>query len=58
MTAGERLEAARGALAAFVVRLDPSDPFRVVAFDGTADVIVPAAPVADKEALRHAIAAL
>lgn len=55
---GERLEAAQRALVALVDRLDPSDRFGVVAFDDTADVIVPAGPVAQKAALKRAIAAL
>ena len=55
---GERLEAAQRALLALVDRLDPSDRFGVVAFDDTADVVVPAGPAADKAALKHAIAAL
>ena len=55
---GERLEAAQRALLALVDRLDPSDRFGVVAFDDTADVVVPAGPAADKAALKQAIAAL
>jgi Ca-activated chloride channel homolog len=56
--AGERLEAARAALLVLIDRLDPGDRFGVVAFDNTADVVVPAGPVAHKAALKHAIAAL
>src|SRR4051794_39752888 len=55
---GERLAAAQRALVALVDRLDPADRFGLVAFDGTARVVVPAGPLADKEALRRAIAAL
>ena len=55
---GERLEAAQRALVALVDRLDPADRFGVVAFDDSARVVVPAGPVADKPALKRAIAEL
>jgi Ca-activated chloride channel family protein len=56
--AGERLEAAQRALTALVDRLDPQDHFGVVGFHDTAEVVVPAAPVANKPAIKHAIASL
>jgi Ca-activated chloride channel family protein len=56
--AGERLDAARHALIALVDRLDPHDRFGIVAFDDTAYVAVPAGPVADKHAIKQAIAAI
>jgi hypothetical protein len=43
--AGERLDAARHALEALVVRLDPSDAFGLVAFDDEVQVTLPAAPL-------------
>ena len=56
--AGERLEAALAGLIALVDRLDPHDRFGVVAFDDTAQVVVPAGPVADKHGTKQAIAAI
>jgi Ca-activated chloride channel family protein len=53
--AGERLDAARAALAALVERLDPADRLGVVAFDGGVDVVLPAGPVADKPASKAAV---
>jgi Ca-activated chloride channel family protein len=55
---GERLAAARSALSALVDRLDPADAFGLVVFDNGADVIVPAGPVTDKNAIKAAIAAI
>jgi Ca-activated chloride channel homolog len=55
---GERLEAAKAALARLVDRLDPADRFGVVAFDDEVRVVVPAGPLTDKHAARAAIAAL
>src|SRR4051812_19300563 len=56
--AGERLEAAQRALVALVDRLDPQDRFGLVAFDDATHVVVPAGPLGDKPAIRHAIASL
>jgi Ca-activated chloride channel family protein len=56
--AGERLHAARQALEALVVRLDPSDAFGLVAFDDEIQVAVPAAPLGDKPGALAAIRAL
>ncbi len=56
--AGSRLEGAKLSLLRLVDRLDPSDSFGLVAFDHTVRVVVPCAPLADKTAVRHAIAAL
>lgn len=53
-----RLEAAKEALLRLVDRLDPSDHFGLVAFDDQVQVVVPAAPLTDKPAVRRAIAAL
>jgi len=54
---GERLEAAKLALVKLVDRLAPTDHFGVVAFDDEVRVVVPAGPLHDKPATRHAIAA-
>ena len=56
--AGDRLTAAQQALRTLVDRLDPTDHFGLVAFDHEAAVVVPAGPVADKQGIKHAIAAL
>jgi Ca-activated chloride channel family protein len=58
MDVGDRLPAARAALAALVDRLDPRDAFGLVVFDDRVDVAVPAGPVADKAAIHAAIAAI
>jgi Ca-activated chloride channel family protein len=55
---GERLDAARAALAELVERLDPADRFGVVVFDDDVDVVVPAGPVVDKAALRASVLAV
>ena len=54
--AGDRLEGARSAIIALVDRLDPQDNLGVVAFDDTVQVVVPAGPLTDKNAAKHAIA--
>jgi len=54
--AGERLEAALGAVGALVDRLDPRDGFGLVVFDDRVDVVVPAGPLRDKPAVRAAVA--
>ncbi|WP_405139968.1 VWA domain-containing protein [Sphaerisporangium sp. NBC_01403] len=56
--AGGRLEGAQRALLALVDRLDAADNFGLVSFDDTAQVDVPAGPLTDKRAAKHAIAAL
>jgi Ca-activated chloride channel family protein len=55
---GERLDAARHALAELAERLDPADRLGVVAFDDEVTVVVPAGPVLDKAALRAAVLAI
>ena len=52
---GERLAAARSALAALVDRLDPADRLGVVAFDDQVQVVVPAGPLMDRAAARRAV---
>ncbi len=54
--AGERLSGAQRALRELVDRLDPTDHFGLVTFDHEANVVVPAGPVRDKEAIKRAIA--
>jgi Ca-activated chloride channel family protein len=56
--AGGRLQAAQTALLQLVDRLDPADSFGVVAFDDQVQLVVPAGPLADKSAVKQAIAAL
>lgn len=56
--AGERLDAAKQALAALVARLDPSDVFGLVSFDDQVQITIPAAPLVDKRAALAAIRAL
>lgn len=55
---GDRLTGACQALTELLDRLDPTDNLGIVAFDDTAQVVVPAGPVQDKTAVRHAIQAL
>lgn len=55
---GERLDAAKRALASLIARLDPSDAFGLVAFDDDVTVAVPAAPLADKQAVIRTLATL
>src|SRR5687768_10935864 len=56
--AGPPLDAAKGALEALIGRLAPADRFGLVAYDHEAQVIVPAEPLADKDAVRAAIRAV
>ena len=55
---GERLEAAKLALAELTERLDPADRFGLVAFDDEVQVVVPAGPLLDKAAARAAVLAI
>src|SRR4051794_13308563 len=55
---GERLDAAKDALARLVDRLDPADRFGVVAFDDEVQIVVPAGGLTDKHATRDAIVAV
>ena len=50
-----KLEAALSALDALVARLDPTDQFGLVVFDDQVDVVVPAGPLQDKQAVRDAL---
>lgn len=52
---GSPLEGAKKALAGVVAQLDPSDAFGVVTFDDDAQVVVPAAPLSDKQRAVDAI---
>ena len=52
---GPRLAAARYALSALVDRLMPTDNFGVVTFDAEVDVVVPAGPLTDRDAVRRAV---
>ena len=52
---GPRLAAARYALSALVDRLMPTDNFGVVTFDDEVDVVVPAGPLTDRDAVRRAV---
>jgi Ca-activated chloride channel family protein len=54
--AGERLTAAKTALLALVDRLDPRDRFGLITFDTHVATVVPAGPLSDKSAVKHAIA--
>ncbi|GAA1915443.1 VWA domain-containing protein [Nocardioides marmoribigeumensis] len=49
--AGGPLEGAKKALVALVRRLEPTDNFGLVAFDDHAQVVVPAGPLTDKDAV-------
>ncbi|KAF0969868.1 hypothetical protein BPODLACK_01557 [Gordonia sp. YY1] len=55
---GSPLEGAKKALAGVVAQLDPSDVFGVVTFDDDAQVVVPAAPLSDKQRAVDAIASI
>lgn len=52
---GPPLEGAKRALAALVQRLDPTDNFGLVTFDDSAQLVVPAGPLTDKQAVRDRI---
>jgi Ca-activated chloride channel family protein len=55
---GPRLEGAKLALQRLVDRLDPTDNFGVVVFDDQVETTIPAGPLADKNAVRQAIAGI
>ncbi len=55
---GNPLEGAKKALAVVVAQLDPSDAFGVVTFDDDAQVVVPAAPLSDKQRAVDAIGSI
>lgn len=52
---GDRLDGAKTALAGLIDRLDPTDNFGLVVFDNSVDVVVPAGPLADKNAVKRAV---
>jgi hypothetical protein len=52
--AGDRLEGAKSALISLVDRLDPADNRGVVAFDDAVQVVIPAGPLTNKAAAKHA----
>ncbi|RPA06160.1 VWA domain-containing protein [Gordonia sp. OPL2] len=52
---GPPLEGAQKALAGVVAQLDPADVFGLVTFDDSAQVVVPAGPLADKQRAAGAI---
>jgi len=52
---GAPLEGAKKALIALVRRLEPTDNFGLVTFDDSAQVVVPAGPLADKESVIRLI---
>lgn len=54
----EPLEGAKKALIALVRRLEPTDNFGLVTFDDSAQVVVPAGPLADKDAVIAQIQAV
>lgn len=55
---GAPLEGAKRALVSLVRRLDPSDNFGLVTFDESAQVVVPAGPLLDKEVVIAQIMAV
>jgi Ca-activated chloride channel family protein len=55
---GPPLEGAKKALASLVRRLEPGDNFGLVTFDDSAQVVVPAGPVTDKESIVRRIATI
>ncbi len=56
--AGARLDGAKRALLELVDRLNPTDRFGLVTFDSVTRVDIAAAPLADKAAAKHRIAAI
>src|SRR5262245_42817071 len=55
---GAPLDGAKKALIALVRRLEPTDNFGLVTFDDSAQVVVPAGPLTDKEAVVAQIGAV
>jgi Ca-activated chloride channel homolog len=55
---GDRLEGAKVAIARLIDRLDPTDNFGLVTFDHEVQVVVPAGPLTDKAAAKHAVSRL
>jgi Ca-activated chloride channel family protein len=55
---GAPLEGAKRALVALIRRLEPTDNFGLLTFDDSAQVVVPAGPLTDKEAAIRAVEAL
>jgi Ca-activated chloride channel family protein len=55
---GAPLEGAKKALVALVRRLEPTDNFGLVTFDNEAQVVVPAGPLTDKDAVVASIEAV
>ena len=55
MQSDGRLEGAKRALLALIDRLEPTDNFGLVTFDDETQVVVPAGPLTDKDAIRAAI---
>lgn len=53
--AGDRLDGAKAALLLLVDQLSPSDHFGLVAFDNEVQLVVPAGPLANKNAVKRAI---
>lgn len=53
---GGALDAAKAALIELIGRLDAHDRFGLVAFDHEVEVVVPSAPLTDRDAVRQAIA--
>jgi Ca-activated chloride channel family protein len=52
---GGRLDGAKMALTGLIDKLDPTDNFGLVVFDHEVEVVVPAGPLRDKPAVKHAI---
>jgi len=55
---GDRIGAAKTALASIVDRLDPRDRFGLVTFDNRVEIPVPAGPLTGKRAVKQAIGAV
>jgi Ca-activated chloride channel family protein len=55
---GGRLDGAKLALTGLIDKPDPTDNFGLVVFDHEVEVVVPAGPLRDKPAVKHAISQL